>query len=91
MFYKLSREKPRKYEQLPYYVFCTLLYPFMQELVVKTLSKKENNKFVQRLARHNKPRAKPWRAEPETTQNSQVQAGYNEEVIEFKTKNIRPF
>jgi len=47
--YKLFRESREKDEQLPYYAFYVLLYPFVQELNVKTLRKKEKQGFVKKV------------------------------------------
>jgi len=45
-------KKARKYEQMAFYAFYTLLYPNVQELDVKTLNKKENSKCLQTSARN---------------------------------------
>jgi hypothetical protein len=51
LYWKLSREKLRKNEQIPFYAFYTLLYPNVQGLDVKTLIK-EKSKFLQNFPRH---------------------------------------
>jgi len=51
---------------LPYYALYILLYPFVQELNVKTPSKEENKEKMQRLTRHGEPMASTRRAKAES-------------------------